>query len=146
MKSKFLITIICLIGVTSFAQKNITWDDLADVEFETKFFPAYEGYFLYPYFSPSIIALEGSRVTITGYFLDIDPKGKLFILSKGPMSACFFCGIGGPETAMELQFDSKPKFKLDDILSVTGILKLNRDDVMHFNYILTDVEAKLKNE
>lgn len=144
MKSKFLITIICLIGVTSFAQKNITWDDLADVEFETKFFPAYEGYFLYPYFSPSIIALEGSRVTITGYFLDIDPKGKLFILSKGPMSACFFCGIGGPETAMELQFDSKPKFKLDDILSVTGILKLNRDDVMHFELYLNRCRSKIK--
>ena len=146
MKSRLLIAIICLTCYTGFAQKTITWEDLAEVEFETKFFPAYEGYFLYPYFSPSVIALEGSRVTITGYYLDIDPQGKLFILSKGPMSACFFCGIGGPETAIELQFESKPKFKLDDILTVTGILKLNRDDVMHFNYILTDIEAKRKND
>ncbi len=146
MKSKYLIILIGLISFSSVAQKTITWDDLAEVEFETKFFPKYEGHFLYPYFSPSVIALEGSRVSITGYFLDIDPQGKLFILSKGPMSACFFCGKGGPETAMELQFDSKPQFQLDDIITVTGILKLNRDDVMHFNYILTDVEAKLHNE
>ena len=53
----------------------------------------------------------------------------------------FFCGVGGPETAMELQFTKKPSYKTDTILTVTGTLKLNKDDIEHFNYILTDCEA-----
>ncbi|WP_341220585.1 homoserine dehydrogenase [Polaribacter atrinae] len=59
------------------------------------------------------------------------------------MSSCFFCGVGGPETAVELHFKNKPNFKTDQIVAVTGILKLNRDDVEHFNYILTDCTGTL---
>ena len=143
MKSKFLCVLFFLICSSSFAQEEITWQDLAQVEFVDKYFPDYGQYFLYPEFSSSVQALDGAKVTITGYFLDIDPEGEIFILSKGPMSACFFCGIGGPETAMEVLFTSKPSFKMDDIITVTGTLKLNADDVNHFNYILTDSTGKL---
>lgn len=136
MKNKVLFAFVLLSSLTCFAQKEITWKDLSKVKFEKKYFPAYGQDFLYPTFSDSIKALEGKKITISGYFLNIDPNGKIFILSKGPMASCFFCGIGGPETAMELQFSEKPSFKTDDIITVTGILKLNRDDVEHFNYIL----------
>ena len=129
----------------STAQKKITWQDLSDVEFEDRFFPEYGQSFLHPTFSPSVEALEGKKVAITGYFLDIDPQGNIYILSKGPMSSCFFCGMGGPETAMELQFTSEPTFKTDDIITVTGTLKLNSEDVEHFNYILTKCEGELAN-
>lgn len=125
----------------SFAQEVVTWQDLAKVSFEEKFFPDFGEYFLYPNFSDEVHALEGKQITITGYFLNVDPRGKIFILSKGPMASCFFCGEGGPETAVELQFNEKPPFQTDDIISVTGTLKLNKDDVEHFNYILTDCEA-----
>ncbi len=143
MKNKILITLIFLISFTGFAQKTITWQDLAKVKFERKYFPEYDDYFLAPTFSPSVKDLDGKEVTITGYFLDIDPKGRIYILSKGPMSSCFFCGIGGPETAIELQLLSKPPFKMDDIVTVTGVLKLNSTDVNHFNYILTKSKAEL---
>lgn len=142
MKNKIIITVILLSCFTGFAQKKITWKDLSKVTFTKKYFPAYGQDFLSPTFSPSVKALEGKKVTITGYFLNIDPNGKVFILSKGPMASCFFCGIGGPETAMELQFTKKPTFKTDQIITVTGIFKLNHDDVEHFNYILTNAEAK----
>lgn len=142
MKSKIIIAVILLSCFTGFAQKKITWEDLSKVKFVKKYFPAYGQDFLYPTFSPSVKALEGKKVSITGYFLNIDPNGRIFILSKGPMASCFFCGTGGPETAMELQFDSKPTFKTDDIVTVTGIFKLNSDDVEHFNYILTKATAK----
>lgn len=59
------------------------------------------------------------------------------------MSSCFFCGQGGPETAVELHFTDKSNFKTDNIVTITGILKLNRDDVDHFNYILTNCKGKL---
>lgn len=143
MKSKILVVLIVLISSASVAQKNITWRDLAEVKFERKYFPIYDQYFLYPNFSPSVKALDGKPITITGYFLDIDPEGEIFILSKGPMSSCFFCGVGGPETAMELHFSSQPSFKMDDIITVTGILRLNRDDVEHFNYMVMNCEARL---
>ena len=68
----------------------------------------------------------------------------IFILSKGPMSSCFFCGVGGPETAIELEFISKPTFKTDDIITVTGVLKLNSENVEHFNYILTKCSGELE--
>jgi len=72
------------------------------------------------------------------HFLNLDPEGEIYILSKGPMSSCYFCGIGGPETAIELELENTSLiFNTDDIISVTGILKLNQDDVEHFNYILT---------
>jgi hypothetical protein len=143
MKNKILIPIILLICSVSFAQKEITWQNLADIKYEKKYFPQYDEYFMYPTFSASVKALEGKKVSLTGYFLNIDPSGALFILSKGPMASCFFCGIGGPETAVEIQFDMPPSFKTDDIVTVTGVLKLNSDDVEHFNYILTKSSAKL---
>jgi hypothetical protein len=145
IKNIIQFTLILLTSFASLAQKEITWQDLAKVKFEEKYFPAYGEYFLYPHFLPSVKALEGKKVTITGYFLNIDPQGKMFILSKGPLSSCFFCGVGGPETAIELQFTSKPSFKTDNIVTVTGILKLNNDDVDHLNYILTESEGKLAN-
>lgn len=143
MKNKILFTLFFLSCFTSFAQKNITWKDLAKVKFVDKYFPEYGQSFLFPKFSSSVKALEGKKVTITGYLLNLDPEGKIYILSKGPMSSCFFCGIGGPETAIELEFTSDPTFTTDDVITVTGILKLNSDDVEHFNYILTQSEGKL---
>lgn len=145
MKNKLLITLILLTSALSFAQKKITWEDLAKVKYEKKYLPAQDEYFDYPNFSPSVKALEGKKVIIVGYFLNIDPNGKLFVLSKGPMASCFFCGIGGPETAIEIQFTSKPTYKTDDIVIITGILKLNSDDIEHFNYILTESTGEIIN-
>lgn len=143
MKNKLFILFLFITAYTSFAQKKITWEDLSKVRFEQRYFPEYDHYFLHPYFSKSVKDLEGKEVTITGYFLDIDSNNNMFVLSKGPMSSCFFCGVGGPETAIELNFPSKPSFKMDAIITVTGTLKLNDEDVRHFNYILTNVRGTL---
>ena len=145
MKNNILIAFFLLSSATCVAQTEINWWDLARIDYTEKFFPAYGENFLYPEFSDYMKSLEGKEVSITGYFLNIDPSGKLFILSKNPMASCFFCGMGGPETAMELQFKSKPEFHTDDILYVTGTLKLNADDVQHFNYIITDCTAQKMN-
>lgn len=145
MKSKLLALFFSLSFVTiCFSQREITWTDLSKVKFIEKYYPKYDAPFLVPKFSASIKALEGKQITIRGYFLDIDPKGNIYILSKGPMSLCFFCGAGGPETIIELQFAKKKRFfKTDDIVSVTGIFKLNDTDIEHCNYILTECEAVL---
>ncbi len=144
MKNKIISILTFLVCFASFAQKEVTWEDLADVTFERRFNRDFEEHFLYPTFSQAIKDLDGKKISITGYFLDMDPKGEIYVLSKGPMSSCFFCGAGGPETAMEIYFKSRPTaFKMDDIITVTGILKVNSEDVNHFNYILTECTAKI---
>ena len=143
MKNNFLITCFLLTISIGFSQQKITWEDLSKVKFVEKYFPAYDDRFLAPEFSDSVKALDGKMITISGYFLHISPKDKLYMLSKAPMASCFFCGVGGPETAIELQFDDRQNLKTDNIISVTGRLKLNVDDVEHFNYILTDCMVKL---
>lgn len=142
MKNNILVAIFMLSSMCCLAQTEITWWDLARISYTEKFFPSYGANFLYPKFSEQMKSLEGKKVSITGYFLDIDPSAEMYILSKNPMASCFFCGMGGPETAMEIQFKSKPNFNTDDILLVTGTLKLNADDIEHFNYILTDCVAE----
>lgn len=146
MKNKTLLLLLLLTSWAGFAQQEITWQDLADVTFERRYYPDYDEYFLYPNFGDSVEALEGKEIIIKGFFLDIDPGGNIYVLSQGPMASCFFCGVGGPETAMELQFEQSPSFKMDDIVEVTGTLTLNADNVDHFNYILKGATAKLANQ
>lgn len=136
MKNKLFILVFLGTCVASFSQKKITWEDLAKVTFIDKYFPEFEQSFLCPNFSNEVKALAGKKVTITGYFLNLDPEGAVYILSKSPMASCFFCGVGGPETAIELHFTETPPFKTDDIVTITGILQLNSDDINHFNYLL----------
>ena len=143
MKNKIIIGLCLFASLSCFSQKIVTWEDLSQVNFIDKFFQEYDQYFLYPQFSESVKELDGEKISITGYFLDLDPGGEMFVLSRGPMAACYFCGSGGPETTVELQFDVKPVFKTDDMITVTGNLRLNADDVDHFNYIIDNCEAEL---
>ncbi|WP_299834107.1 hypothetical protein [uncultured Tenacibaculum sp.] len=144
MRNSIVFLTFFFISFFSFGQQKVTWDDLAKVTFTEKFYPKYNDKFLHPKFSESAKNLEGKVITISGYFLNLDPNGKIYILSKGPMASCFFCGVGGPETAVELVFDKKLEFKTDDIVTVTGTLSLNDSDVEHFNYILSDCTVKTK--
>lgn len=143
MKNNFLAFFVFFCSYFSYAQQDISWQDLSHVKFTDKYFPAYDESFLYPEFLPPVLQLAGKQITIKGYFLNIAPEQEIYILSKGPMSSCFFCGVGGPETAIELHFKEKPKFKTDQIIAVTGTFTLNQDDVEHFNYILTNCTAIL---
>jgi len=57
------------------------------------------------------------------------------------MSQCYFCGGGGPESIVEVNFTkSQSKFQVDDLVTVKGKLKLNADDMDHINFIMTDAE------
>ena len=142
MKNKLSFLFIC-ICTSLFAQQKITWEDLADVTYEDKYFPEWKDYFKYPTWGGSVKALEGKQIKIKGYYIDVDPMGKLIALSKNNMTNCFFCGAAGPETTLEIQYAKPQTFKTDDIVEFTGVLKLNRDDVEHFNYILTNAKGVL---
>lgn len=129
-----------------FSQKKVTWEDLSHVEFKEKYFPDYGMEFLYPYFSESVKELDGRLISLTGYFINIDPKGEIFVLSREPMASCFFCGATGPETAIEVRFRDIPPYQTDDIVKVTGTLELNSEDVDYMIYIMNDCEIELAND
>ncbi len=142
----FLIALfVTFTSVCGTAQEQLTWDDFADVNFEAEFNEKYGVYFLMPTFGKAIKSYQGKQIKIKGYFLDISGSGDVFLVSRNPMASCFFCGAAGPETIVEVNFKEKPPFKTDQIVSITGFLELNRDDVDHCNYILKQATGQLVN-
>jgi len=127
------------------AQELLTWDDFADVNFEPVYSEKYEIHFLTPKFGEKIKSYEGKAISIKGYFLDISGSGEVFLVSQNPMASCFFCGAAGPETIVEVGFKEIPPFKTDQIVTVTGVLEINVDDVDHCNYILNEATGLLVN-
>ncbi len=122
----------------SYAQSNINWTTLSDVTYSQEYVAEVDGYFQIPEFGDSVKALNGKEVIITGYVLAIDKRKSLYMLSKNPMASCFFCGGSGPETIMEIQFADKNTYETDEVVTIKGILRLNKDDINHTNYILTE--------
>jgi len=138
----FLFAVLFWIGTVSYGQTSLDWSDLSQsISFEssseTSFFPEFQK----ANFSLKMKALEGTEVIITGYFLKLDEQQSVYLLSKNPMASCFFCGNGGPETVIGLQFEEKPSFVIDDLLSIKGILRLNRDDPNICYYSIENADA-----
>ncbi len=138
-----LFLFITFISTFVVAQEQLTWDDFADVTFEPVYNARFDVHFLTPKFGEKIKSYQGKKVSIKGYFLDISGSGEVLLVSQNPMASCFFCGAAGAETIVEVNFKEKPSFKTDDIVTVTGILALNVNNVNHCNYILLDATGQL---
>ena len=116
-------------GTVAHGQTVLDWSDLSDgISWVLSSPEEIFGGFQRAQFSPELRALEGKQVIITGYFLVLDGKQSVYLLSKNPMASCFFCGNGGPETIVDLKFSNRPSFLMDDLLSVKGTLYLNDND------------------
>ena len=120
--------------------KTDPWTLFAKTKFEPKYYEKAAEYLLYPNFPADVKSLEGKEITIEGYYVPFAPEdGVYIIISKFPMSQCFFCGGAGPESIAEVSFaKSQSKFSVDDLITVKGKLKLNADDMEHINFIITD--------
>lgn len=144
--NKWCLCVLAVVMAQSLgAQVKLTWTDFADVNFEPEYNEKYDVHFLMPKFGEKIKSYQGKEVKITGYFLDISGTGEVFLVSANPMASCFFCGAAGPESIVEVSFKEKPPFKTDQVVEVTGLLQLNRNDVDHCNYILNGATGKLVN-
>ncbi len=116
---------------------ELTWKTLTDVQFKDIYVKELDAYYWKPTFGPSIKALEGKEVFITGYVIPVDFDANFYVVSRYPYANCFFCGGGGPESVVDLRFPAKhPNYKTDDRKTFKGKLKLNGDDVYQMNYIL----------
>ena len=77
--------------------------------------------------------------------LTLAPDEGIFVLSENPYADCFFCGFGGPESAIELELNpGYDDFLMDELVTV-GILRLKRDDVSSGVYIMDNATA-IKNK
>ena len=139
---RLTIILLLLIATRGMSQTEITWKTLADVRFVDKYSEEEEAYYYYPYFGASVKALQGKEVFLKGYMLTIEPKEGIYVLSRNPIASCFFCGNGGPESIVELKLKpGHPKFRMDQVVTIKGRLKLNREDIYQCNYILEDAES-----
>ena len=141
MKKMILVTIMMgSVGMVWAQTKTDSWTMFAKTKFEPKYYEKIGEYLFYPNFTAELKALEGKEITLEGYFVPFAPEnGNYIILSKYPMSQCYFCGGGGPESIAEVYFlkGAKP-FKIDDLVTVKGKLKLNADDPDHVNFLIKD--------
>lgn len=126
---------------------NITWKTLADVFFKEEYNKEFDFNVMVPTFGATLKSLDGKMVEIEGYTIPINEVGfeNMIVLSAMPYSQCFFCGLAGPESVM----DVKPKKKIKDLktdkkLRFRGRLKLNANDMSQLNYILTEAELVTK--
>ncbi len=143
---KTLIAVIVLFGVSAFfsgAQaQSLGWQAFAQVKSETKFFKNEGVYVVTPKFDQKIKSLEGMYFSLRGYYIPTEVHSdKWIVMSKVPMSQCFFCGGSGPESIAMINFKGKaPKFKTDQIITVRGKLRLNDSNLDELNFILDESE------
>lgn len=123
---------------------ELSWQILAQVEFEEKFNEEVQAYVPYPKFAPVVKALDGKDIVIKGYLIPVDESGSdesILVLSANPYSSCFFCGAAGPESVIDVILKEKIKgIKTDRVATFSGRLKLNDSDLYYLNYILEDAK------
>lgn len=140
--SLFLLIFSVSLDINS--QDILTWDHIADVTFEEKFDEEIGGSWLIPIFGDNIKTYQNKQVELEGFLINLDLDFTLIIISKNPYAACFFCGMAGPETVVEIQLTHPiDKFKLDQRAIIRGELLLNKIDFDHFNYILKNASITL---
>jgi hypothetical protein len=122
------------------------WDLFSTVKFSPKLIKEVNDYYLIPVFHSKIRSYEGKELTLEGYYMPLDlGNSNTIVISRNPYAQCFFCGGAGPESVAEITFASKPpRFKMDQVVRVSGILKLNDTDIEHMNFMLKEAKLKTK--
>jgi hypothetical protein len=103
---------------------SLVWPKLYDIRFEKA--KDKLGDYEKPIFNQGIKNLDGKVITLPGYMIPFDngSKGATFMLSSLPINACFFCGVGGPESVVEVNMKQPISFN-DKPIEIKGVLRLN---------------------
>jgi len=142
MRRISLFSLLLLLSFGTFSQTRITWETLSDVTFTDRYSKELDAYYYFPNFGPTVLDLNNKEVIIKGYLLEIDATNDIYVLSANPFAACFFCGGAGPESIIELKVPKDhPRFKMDEVLTFRGKLKLNAVDFYQCNYILENARV-----
>ena len=119
------------------------WEIFADTRFKWQYAEEFGMEVETPIFNKKIEELEGKEITLTGHYLPLELDGERIIISKLPYASCFFCGGGvGQESVAEVVFNTVQRpFRMDELITVKGRLKLNEDDYDHLVFILEDAKV-----
>ena len=143
IKSVFFILFFISLTNNAFGQIKITWKDVVEIyakEFRLK---EKNPTSVLNTKTMSLKDVENKKVKIRGYFLDVDPNGKWYVLSKNPFATCFFCGKSGPETILELiDYKNLKKYKSDDLVEVTGFFNIVYDPEDRMSFVLEKASIK----
>jgi len=143
------VLILVLLPLVSVAQakKNtykgfpsLIWPKLYDVQFVKA--SDNLGEYDKPVFSAPVKTLQGKTISLPGYMVPFENgiRGTHFMLSSLPLNACFFCGVGGPETVVEILSKESITFT-EKPIEIRGVLKLNERDPDKMIYILENAEV-----
>jgi len=139
----FLAALVMLAAVTltaseAYAQEPVEWEVLRGVEWE------YAGGSYTPVFTDDVEQLSDATVRIVGYMIPIAVSSDMnhFLLSSQPSQGCPYCMPGGPSTLIEVRATEAPETTYDP-LTVTGTLKLLKDDTSGLVYRIVDAEVTL---
>lgn len=90
---------------------------------------------------PGILAqsLNNTEVSVSGYIIPLTGKIEQshFMFSRYPQNMCFFCGLAGPESAMQVFTKDEKKLKFTpNKITLTGTLQINKDVASGLIYTL----------
>jgi hypothetical protein len=144
-KILFLFAFLAIGGISGNAQStyngfpSLVWPKLYSI----KFIKGTDnlGEFEKPVFTDPVKKMEGKVVSLPGYMVPFEGgmKAKKFMLSSLPLNACFFCGVGGPETVVEVLSKDMVSYT-DKPVEIKGTLRLNDKDPDRMIYILENAE------
>jgi hypothetical protein len=147
MKKLFFLFAVLACIVDSNAQKkeynglpSLVWPKLYDVKYVKA--SDQQGEYEKPIFSDAVKALNGKTITLPGYIVPFESgvvKNKHFMFTSLPLNACFFCGVGGPETVVEVFLKNEINYS-DKPMEIKGVLKINDKDPDKMMYVLESAE------
>ena len=139
---KILIIVLFFVCPIAFAQEVKSkgaelWKTLADVSYDIEQ-DEYGDIFI-PVFGKGIQEIADQIVEVDGFIIPLDGlfKPTELIVSALPVSECFFCGTGGPETVMEVSMKEKIKYTAKRV-KIRGKLRLNAKDPDKLMYRLVE--------
>jgi hypothetical protein len=118
---------------------SLVWSKLYDVKFINA--TDDKGEYQKPVFSDAVKSLNGKVVTLPGYIVPFETgnRSKHIMFTSLPLNACFFCGVGGPETVVEVFLKSEITYS-DKPMEIKGTLKINEKDPDKMIYVLEGAE------
>lgn len=144
---RLLFLCVFLYAAAAYGQKNpyqgfpsLYWPKLYEISF-TKGRDDL-GEFEKPVFSDAVKSLRDKVIILPGYMVPLENEttASTIMLSSLPLNACFFCGVGGPETVVEVHLKSKTRY-IEQPVEVRGTLRLNDQDPDQMIYVLEDAEV-----
>lgn len=142
IKSTF-VSLLCLAAICTRAQQKVSYKGLPSVIWPKLYNITYQKSddFDKPLFTKEVKELANRVVVLPGYMVPFENgmKGNHFILSSLPLNACFFCGVGGPETVIEVHLKTSVTYT-EKPVEIKGKLVLNDKDPDKMVYILEEAE------